>query len=74
MPGVGAQEGDLEAAVNAGLDARRHGILVNASRGVIYAGQQYEAGRDLAAWADAARESADALRIAINDARAAASD
>ena len=73
MPGVGAQTADLEAAVAAGLDSHAHGILVNASRGVIYAGQEREAGRDLAAWADAAREAADAFRIAINQARAAAS-
>ncbi len=69
MPGVGAQTADLEAAVTAGLDARQHGILVNASRGVIYAGADAEAGGNLGAWAAAARESADALRMAINAAR-----
>ncbi len=69
MPGVGAQTADLEAAVMAGLDARQHGILINASRGVIYAGAEHEAGGDLLAWADAARDSAEALRLAINAAR-----
>jgi orotidine-5'-phosphate decarboxylase len=73
MPGVGAQTADLEAAVIAGLDARQHGILVNASRGVIYAGGEAEAGGDLVAWADAARASAEALRDAINAARQSAS-
>ena len=38
MPGVGAQEGDLQAAVRASIDADGGGILVNASRSVIYAG------------------------------------
>lgn len=72
MPGVGAQTADLEAAVIAGFDAAQHGILVNASRGVIYAGAEREAGGDLVAWADAARDSAEALRLAINAARDAA--
>ena len=36
MPGVGAQAGELEAAVHAALDARGGGIIVNASRSVLY--------------------------------------
>jgi orotidine-5'-phosphate decarboxylase len=58
IPGVGAQAGDLAAAVRGGLDARRGGILVNASRGVLYA----SAGAD---FAEAAREAARALRDEI---------
>ena len=38
LPGIGAQGGDLEAALRAGLDARGGGLLVSASRSVIYAG------------------------------------
>jgi orotidine-5'-phosphate decarboxylase len=64
MPGVGAQEGDLEAAVRAGMDAHGGGILVNASRGVMYAGG------DSPRWADASREVAIRLRDQINAARA----
>lgn len=37
LPGVGAQGGDLEAALAAGLRADGLGVVVNASRGVIYA-------------------------------------
>src|SRR3954454_20648506 len=33
VPGVGAQQGDVRAAVAAGVDARGAGIVVNASRG-----------------------------------------
>ena len=62
MPGVGAQAGDLEAAVQAALDAEGGGILVNASRGVLYAGT----GGD---YASAARAEAARLRDAINAAR-----
>lgn len=70
MPGVGAQAGDLEAAVRAGIDARGGGILVNASRGVIYAGAAAGA-RSLPDWARAARDAAAELRDAINRARGA---
>ena len=62
MPGVGAQAGDLEAAVRAAMDASGGGILVNASRGVLYAGT----GAD---FASAARAEATRLRDAINAAR-----
>ena len=37
VPGVGAQGGDLEAAVRAGLDRHQAGLLVSASRAVCYA-------------------------------------
>ncbi|MEX2008117.1 MAG: orotidine-5'-phosphate decarboxylase [Candidatus Spechtbacterales bacterium] len=68
MPGVGAQEGDLEAAVKAGVDARGGGVLVNASRGVMYAGAGTGA-RSLREWAAAARVAAMDLRAQINAAR-----
>jgi uridine monophosphate synthetase len=37
LPGVGTQGGDLEAALAAGLDEQGSGIIVNASRSIIYA-------------------------------------
>jgi orotidine-5'-phosphate decarboxylase len=37
VPGVGAQGGDVESVVGAGLDARGRGLLINASRSVIFA-------------------------------------
>jgi len=41
VPGVGAQGGDAEAAVEHGLAG---GVgLVNSSRGIIFAGEEYEA-------------------------------
>jgi len=36
IPGIGAQGGDLDAAVRAGLDPRFQGIIVNSSRAIIY--------------------------------------
>ena len=59
IPGVGAQGGDLEAAVRAGVDANGRLALVNSSRGVIYASR----GRDFAA---AAGRAARTLRDSIN--------
>jgi orotidine-5'-phosphate decarboxylase len=38
VPGIGAQGGDLESTLAAGLDARGAGLLINSSRGIIYAG------------------------------------
>ena len=42
LPGIGAQGGDLEASVSAGVDADGRGLLVSASRSVIYAGEAEE--------------------------------
>ena len=38
VPGIGAQGGDLEATLAAGLDARGAGLLISSSRNIIYAG------------------------------------
>jgi orotidine-5'-phosphate decarboxylase len=59
VPGVGAQEGDLEAAVAAGLDQNGAGIIVNVSRSILYAGEG-------AGHAERARQEALRLRDAIN--------
>ena len=37
VPGIGAQGGDLEATLQAGLDARGAGLLISSSRNLIYA-------------------------------------
>ncbi|OGO50405.1 MAG: orotidine 5'-phosphate decarboxylase, partial [Chloroflexi bacterium RBG_16_68_14] len=39
VPGIGPQEGELERAVRAGLDARGGGLVINASRSVLYASE-----------------------------------
>jgi orotidine-5'-phosphate decarboxylase len=38
VPGIGAQGGDLHATLKAGLDSQRRGLLISASRSIIYAG------------------------------------
>jgi orotidine-5'-phosphate decarboxylase len=65
LPGVGAQEGDMAAAVRAGLDARGMGLIVSASRAVLYPPQ----GGKGAARNDAVRAAAQALREGINAVR-----
>lgn len=64
MPGVGAQGGDLAAALRAALDARGGGVLPSASRSVLYAGS----GTD---FDQAAAGALAALRRQANDARRA---
>ena len=57
VPGIGAQGGDLEGTLTAGLDAQGAGLLINSSRGIIYAGGGAPA---------AIRAAAVELREAIN--------
>jgi orotidine-5'-phosphate decarboxylase len=40
VPGVGAQGGDLKAVLKAGLNSKRKGLIVNSSRGILYAGSE----------------------------------
>ncbi len=62
VPGVGAQGGDVAAAVRAGRTADGFGLVLNSSRGILYA----SSGAD---FADAARAAARALRDEINQYR-----
>ena len=63
VPGIGAQGGDIDATVGAGLDSHGAGMLINSSRAILYA----SAGED---FASAARAVAHATRDAIERARA----
>ena len=65
VPGVGAQGGDVNATVRAGLDADGYGLVINSSRAILYAGQSTD-------FADQARKAAVATRDAIRAARDAA--
>ena len=37
VPGVGVQGGDLEATLKAGLNSKKQGLIINSSRGIIFA-------------------------------------
>jgi len=62
VPGIGAQGGDIDATVAAGLDAGGAGMIVSSSRAVLYAAGD-------TSFAEAARrvatETRDALRAAV---------
>lgn len=59
VPGIGAQGGDVEAAVTNGKDSKGTGMIINSSRGIIYA----SSGPD---FAEAARKATVTLRDEIN--------
>ena len=59
VPGIGAQGGDVEKTVTAGLNADKNGLLVNSSRGIIFASVNDD-------FATVAREEAMKLRDEIN--------
>ncbi len=59
VPGIGAQGGDIEKAVVNGKDEKGRGMIINSSRGIIYAGT----GKD---FAQAARTAALRLKDEIN--------
>lgn len=66
VPGIGAQGGDLEATLRAGLRADGWGLLINSSRGILYA----STGPD---YAEAAARAAEDLRDACRRIQEAAS-
>jgi len=62
IPGIGAQGGDVEKTVSAGKDSRGRGMIINSSRGIIFA----SSGRD---FAEAARRETEKLHNLINQYR-----
>ncbi len=59
IPGIGAQGGDVEATVRSGRTAEGTGLMINSSRGILYASSS-------AGYAEAAANAARALRDEIN--------
>lgn len=59
VPGIGAQGGDIEKVVKAGMDSKKRGLIINSSRGIIFAAK----GDD---FAQKAREEALKLKNRIN--------
>lgn len=56
VPGVGAQGGSLQAVIENGRSSDGTGLLINSSRGIIYAGSEID-------FADKARQSAQKLQL-----------
>jgi orotidine-5'-phosphate decarboxylase len=59
IPGVGTQGGDLALAVRYGIDAHNRGIIINSSRGIIYASKGVD-------FASAAQRATQTLHDEIN--------
>ncbi|PJE77929.1 Orotidine 5'-phosphate decarboxylase [invertebrate metagenome] len=62
VPGLGAQGGDVEKTIKNGLNSHRLGVIVNSSRGIIYASQKED-------FAEAARQATLQLKDQINQYR-----
>jgi len=62
VPGIGAQGGDLEATIEAGLDSRGQGIIIHSARAIIFADSSPD-------FANVAREKALELHNQINTVR-----
>lgn len=59
IPGIGAQGGDVEKAARAGVNREGRGVMISASRSIIYAS------KDSFGYPDAARAAAEKLRDEI---------
>lgn len=59
IPGIGAQGGDVEKTVKAGKNSMGRGMIINSSRGIIFASKEAD-------FADAARRETLKLRDEIN--------
>jgi orotidine-5'-phosphate decarboxylase len=59
IPGIGVQGGEIAATVAAGKDSRGWGMIINSSRGVIFASKEDD-------FAQAARRATKELRTEIN--------
>lgn len=59
VPGIGAQGGDLEKVLAAGLTKGKSGLIINSGRAIIYASAGFD-------FAEKAREEAEKLRNEIN--------
>ena len=62
VPGVGAQGGDVEKVVRFGCDATGHGLMINSSRGIIYADKSENFGHGAGAAARALRDQINLFR------------
>ena len=59
VPGIGAQGGDVKKTVKAGLNSKKSGLIINSSRGIIFASKEAD-------FAEVARDETGKLTKAIN--------
>jgi orotidine-5'-phosphate decarboxylase len=47
VPGIGAQGGDVKATMEAGLNKKNSGLIINSARGIIFSANPEQAAKDL---------------------------
>lgn len=62
VPGIGAQGGDINQTVNAGLDSNGAGMLINSSRAILYASADNDYAQRAAAVAKTTRDDINRAR------------
>ncbi len=62
VPGIGSQAGDLAAAIDAGIDDRGAGLLINSARSITYASSEDDFSRAAAKAARTLRDQINAIR------------
>ena len=62
IPGIGVQGGDLKASLKAGLNSQKQGLIINSSRGIIFASHEKD-------FVEKARDETKKLKITINKLR-----
>jgi len=66
IPGVGEQGADVQKTVVAGMDKRTWGMIINSSRGIIFAKREKLANQEKESVGEAARRETQKLRETIN--------
>ena len=62
IPGIGVQGGDLKASLKAGLNSQKQGLIINSSRGIIFASHEKD-------FVEKARDETKKLKTTINKLR-----
>jgi orotidine-5'-phosphate decarboxylase len=65
VPGIGAQGGDIEATLRAGLDAHGAGLVISSSRAILYAGSDASFAREARRVATETRDQIEAVRRSL---------
>jgi orotidine-5'-phosphate decarboxylase len=65
VPGIGAQGGDIDATLRAGLDARGAGLVISSSRAILYAGSGQSFARQARQAAIDTRDRIEAIRRSL---------
>lgn len=63
LPGIGAQQGDLDGSIRAGVDTHGGGLIVSASRSILYAGSGVDFATQARAEAEKLRNQINAIRV-----------